>query len=436
MGSEKGGDMSVSLSQDLQRRGICNQTSSDELNALLDTSSLSLYAGFDPTADSLHIGNLFLLLTLRRFQLAGHRPVLVAGGGTGMIGDPSGKESERTLLSEDELDRNLEALTRQLGRFVDLDDRSAQSAKIVDNRTWLSELSLIEFLRDAGKHFNVNHMLQKDSVRNRLGIDRGFSFTEFTYMLLQSYDFLQLYRSPLHVTLQLGGSDQWGNITTGIDFVRKVEGATVYGMTTPLVTRADGRKFGKSESGAVWLDANKTTPFELYQFFLRSEDEMVISYLRYFTFLSLEEIDALEEGQREAPEKRAAHQRLAYEVTELVHGRDDAARAEEASRLIYGEGDISSAPLDTIRLAFSEAPQQSLSRREIESGIAVDDFAGRTPLFGSKSEARRVISQGGLYLNGHRVSEAGATVTEDELLHNAVIVLRRGKREYCLVEFE
>jgi tyrosyl-tRNA synthetase len=276
-------------------------------------------------------------------------------------------------------------------------------------------------------------MLQKDSVRNRLGADSGFSFTEFTYMLLQSYDFWQLYRSPLQVTLQIGGSDQWGNITTGIDFVRKVEGATVYGMTTPLVTRADGRKFGKSESGAVWLDGTKTSPFALYQFFLRSEDEMVISYLRYFTFLALEEIDHLEVSQLQAPEQRLAHQKLAFEVTEIVHGRDEARRAEEASRLIYGDGEISHAPLDVIRLAFSEALQQRLSRLDLKEGMKIDDFAGRTPLFSSKGEARRVIAQGGLSLNGHRVG-AETQVDEQDLLHDSVMVMRRGKRDYCLIE--
>ncbi len=312
------------LAEDLRFRGLIHQLTDPELEKRLDADQLTAYTGFDPTADSLHVGHLLQICNLRRLQLAGHRPIAVAGGGTGFVGDPGGKSEERSLLSEEELASNLEGIRAQLGQFLDFDpQREGGPALLLNNADWLRPMSLFTFLRDVGKHFTVNNMVAKDSVKSRLSrADQGISYTEFSYMLLQAYDFLHLFET-FGCRLQLGGSDQWGNITMGTELVRKVRHQEVWGLTTPLVVKADGTKFGKTESGSVWLDPARTSPYQLYQFFLRSEDSVVGSYLRYFTFLGHDEILALDEATAAHPEQRASQRELARQVCTLVHGADE-----------------------------------------------------------------------------------------------------------------
>lgn len=412
---------------ELEARGVVQQVSSPSLATKLATSTLTAYVGFDPTADSLHLGNLLLVVTLRRLQLAGHRPILVAGGGTGMIGDPSGRASERVLLDEETLVANTEAITSQLARFLEFEGPAG--AVLVDNREWLGELSLIEFLRSYGKHFSLGSMLAKESVRTRL--EGGISFTEFSYMVLQAIDFLQLY-DRFDCTLQLGGSDQWGNITAGIDLIRRVRGAEAMGMTVPLVTRADGTKFGKSVGGALWLDRRRTSPYALYQFLVRAEDEMVISYLRQFTFVALEEIDALEATLETDPERREPHHRLAVEVVAMVHSSEEARLAERASRALFA-GRVREIPEALLPAVVDELPHAALDARRLEDGVTVAEVAAATPLVVSRSELRRVLAQGGLYVNGERVVEDRPLAAGD-LLGGRYVLLRRGKRDWCAVE--
>lgn len=390
------------------------------------------YVGFDPTASSLHLGNLLQILNMSRLQRAGHSPIFVAGGATGMIGDPSGKSEERKFLSEEELDSNLQSIKDQLGRFVDLSSKSGSNpARVVDNRQWLSELGLVEFLREIGKHFSVNQMIQKDSVRSRLNErEQGISYTEFSYMLLQSYDFLYLH-DTYGCSLQIGASDQWGNITAGIDLIRRLRSKTVHGLASPLVTKADGTKFGKSEGGAIWLDSRLTSPFSLYQFFVRSEDEMIDQYLRFFTFLSLQDIAEAMTSQQASVEAREAHHLLAKEVVRIVHGDAEANSAQKASLAIYS-GDLLSADKQTLYLALSEAPSLAIEKARLLGGLNVLDLFFESGLVASKGEARRLISQGGGYVNERR-TQADDILEEGDLLYGEVVVLRRGKRDYCLV---
>jgi len=416
----------VALMAELEARGVVAQVSSPELARLLDSSRLTAYVGFDPTADSLHLGNLLLLVTLRRLQLAGHRPILVAGGGTGMIGDPSGRASERTLLDEATLAANTQAITAQLARFLDFEGPSG--AVIVDNREWLGAMSLIEFLREYGKHFSLGSMLAKESVRARM--EAGISFTEFSYMVLQAIDFLQLF-DRFGCTLQLGGSDQWGNITAGIELIRRVRGAEAMGLTVPLVTRADGTKFGKSIGGALWLDRARTTPYALYQFLVRAEDEMVITYLRLFTFVGLEEIEGLAASLRTDPERREPHHRLAAEVVQMVHSPEDAALAARASRALFA-GKVREIPAELLPEVVAELPQVVLERGRAANGVPVAELAAESPLVRSRSELRRVLEQGGLYLNGERVGPE-RQLEESDLLAGGFAFLRRGKRDWCAI---
>ncbi|HUO49102.1 MAG TPA: tyrosine--tRNA ligase [Acidimicrobiales bacterium] len=422
------------LSADLAFRGLVHQVTDDRLLGLLDTERLTAYIGFDPTADSLHVGHLVQVCNLRRLQLAGHRPIALAGGGTGMIGDPGGKTEERQLLGDEELAANLAAVRTQLERFLDFDAGDA-SALLLDNGAWLRGLSLIEFLRDIGKHFTVNQMVGKESVRARLERpDQGISFTEFSYMLLQSYDFLHLFDAH-GCRLQLGASDQWGNITMGIELVRKLRRAEVYGLTTPLVLKADGTKFGKTESGTVWLDPARTSPFRLYQFFLRAEDSDVGAYLRYFTFLGHEEIGALDEATAAHPERREAQRALAAAVTTLVHGADETARAQAASAALYTEA-IADLDERTLLDVCAEAPSSTLARSILDDGYAVVDALADAGLAKSKTQARTTVSQGGAYLNNKRVEDAEARIGRDDLLFGQYALLRRGRRDYHLVRFE
>jgi tyrosyl-tRNA synthetase len=411
------------LFEELQWRGLVHQVTDPELPKLLDHEALTVYIGFDPTADSLHVGNLLQLCNLRRLQQAGHRPIALAGGGTGMIGDPGGKSEERQLLTKEQLAHNLEAIRGQLARFLDFD----AGAVLIDNGEWLWSLGLLDFLRDVGKHFTVNQMVAKESVRARFEErEHGISYTEFTYMLLQAYDFLHLFDHH-GCRLQMGGSDQWGNITMGVELIRKLRGATAYGLTTPLVLKADGTKFGKTESGAVWLDAAKTSPYQLHQFFVRVEDEMVGAYLRYFTWLAREEIEALDRATAEHPERREAQRALARGVTALLHGDDEAARAEQAAAVLFTE-EIVSLDERTLLDVLAEVPSS-----EAAPGTTLVDVLVSTGLVGSKSDARRALQQRGVYVNNRQQGEDRA-LTGDDTLHGRFVVLRRGKREQALVE--
>jgi tyrosyl-tRNA synthetase len=410
------------LSEDLAFRGLIHQVTDPDLRKRLDAGGLTVYAGFDPSADSLGVGNMLQLCTLRRFQLAGHRPISLAGGGTGLIGDPGGKLDERTLLTREVLDAYLEGIRPQLGQFLDL-----SNALLLDNSVWLGQLSTLDFLRDVGKHFTVNQMVGKEAVKSRFERpEQGISYTEFSYMLLQAYDFLRLHLDH-GCDLQIGGSDQWGNITLGVELVRKTCGDEVWGLTTPLVLKADGTKLGKSESGNVWLSAARTSPFALYQFFLNSVDAMVGAYLRFYTFLSHEEIESLDAETAAHPERRVAQRALAREVVALVHGMAEVAKCEEASAALFSE-DIASLSEEMLLAVTEDAPSTDVPRQSVLDGFPLVDALEQSGLAKSKSEARRTISGGGVYVNNLRQSDAARALGADDLLHDRYIVLRKGPR--------
>lgn len=426
----------TALSEDLRFRGLVHQVTEPALEGRLDAGGLTVYGGFDPTADSLHVGHLVQLCTLRRLQRGGHRPIVLAGGGTGFVGDPGGKGEERTLLSAEELRANTEAIRGQLAALLDFGPATGDTqAVLVDNADWLGEVRLLDFLRDVGKHFTVNQMVAKDSVRSRLGVpDRSISYTEFSYMLLQAADYLHLF-DEFGCRLQIGGSDQWGNITMGVDLVRRVRHQEVWGLTTPLVVKADGTKFGKTETGTVWLDPARTSPYQLYQFFLRTEDAVVGAYLRYFTDLSHEAITALDQATASAPERREAQRELARQVCALVHGPERAAQAERTAEALFG-GDLGLLDEQSILDAFADAPSTSLPRQRLEgSGTPLVDLLVDTGLARSKSEARRTVEQGGAYVNDRKADDADRSVGPTDLLSGRYLVLRRGKKDYHLVSF-
>lgn len=424
------------ISEDLAFRGLVHQVSDEEVLVALDKDRLTAYIGFDPTADSLHVGNLLQLCNLRRLQLAGHRPIALAGGGTGFIGDPGGKSEERNLLSAAQIEENLVGVRSQLTRFLDFSPSAGPSrALLLNNYDWLGSWRLVEFLRDVGKHVTVNQMVARESVKARLERpDVGISFTEFSYMLLQAADFLHLYDTE-GCRLQLGGSDQWGNIVTGVELIRKARGASAYALTSPLVLKADGTKFGKSESGSVWLDAGKTSPFAFYQFFWRTEDAVVGNYLRYFTFLDPEQVLALDQATAEHPERREAPRALAHEVTVLVHGEAETARVERAADALYTE-DVAGLDEATLTMALEGAPasEQAASRLAGE-GMDVVDALVESGLVASKSQARTAIEQGGAYVNNRRRSPEQARITTADLLDGGYVLLRRGRRELHLLRF-
>ncbi len=429
----------VTLLEDLRFRGLVHQMTDPALADHLVGDSLTAYSGFDPTADSLHVGHLLQLCNLRRLQLAGHRPIAVAGGATGLIGDPGGKSEERTLLSAEELRRNTEGIHAQLRSFLELDSGGGgTNAVLVDNSEWLGSLSLLEFLREVGKHFTVGQMTAKDSVRTRLARpEQGISYTEFSYMLLQAYDFLHLF-DAFGCRLQLGGSDQWGNITMGIDLIRRLRREEAWGLTTPLVVKADGTKFGKTETGTVWLDPARTSPYQLYQFFLRTEDEVVGTYLRYFTFLPHDAITDLDRATVEHPEHREAQRELARQVCTLVHGPLETERAEQAAAALFGEGGEGIAGLDERSLleVFAEAPSTSLARGRLDDGgVSLVDLLAETGILPSKSRARATVEQGGVYVNNRRERDAERAIHAGDLIAGRYVVLRRGKRDYHLVSF-
>jgi len=410
---------------DLQQRElIADATKPEELDAHLAAAPRTLYVGFDPTADSLHIGSLLPLLALRRAQLSGHRPIVLVGGGTGLIGDPAGKAGERALNPAEQVAGWADRLKQQVQPFLDF-DRGPHAAILVDNYTWLSKLELIPFLRDVGKHFSLGAMIARESVKTRMSA--GISYTEFSYQVLQAYDFLELHQRH-GCTLQVGGSDQWGNITAGAELIRRIAGAEAYGLTLPLVTKADGSKFGKTETGTIWLDPTKTSAYEMYQFWLNSADAEVVAYLRYFTFLPPEEIDALARLTTEAPEKREAQRVLAREVTRIVHAEAGLAEAE-ATTADFFHGDVARLSERQLGEALRGAPSSVLPASG--DAVAVVDLLLASGLASSKRAARELISQGAIQLNGQPVRDpAKALVPATEALHGRYLVLRKGKKSY------
>jgi tyrosyl-tRNA synthetase len=418
---------------DLEARGLVHQVTSPEVIELLRTGSVTTYIGFDPTADSLHVGSLLPVLALVRLQRAGHDPIAVIGGGTGMIGDPSGKSSERNLLTKELLEANLAGQRRQLERFLDFSGPHA--ARLVNNLDWLGKLDLIDFLRDIGKHFSVNAMTQRDSVQLRLsGRDQGLSFTEFTYALLQAYDFLELY-DRYGCRLQMGGSDQWGNITDGVELIRRLRQGQAYGLTMPLVTKSDGTKFGKSESGNVWIDEARTSAFAFYQYWLNMPDADVVRSLRFFTFMDVAEIDALGERHAKRPEKREAQRVLAREVTTLVHGAGALARAERATAVLFEGGDLRTLSRAEIAEGLADAPRTSVPRTELTAGgLDLPTALVRCGLAPSKAQARTAIEQGAVSVNHELVKDLARMLTVGDLLAERFVVLRRGKKTYSLID--
>jgi len=416
---------------DFDRRGlIVDVTAADELDTHLSGGSRTAYVGFDPTADSLHVGSLLPLLALRRLQMAGHRPVVLVGGGTGLIGDPSGKAGERALNPKDRVAEWAERLKAQVRPFLDF-DRGPQAALLVDNYSWLSQLDVIGFLRDVGKHFPVGAMLARESVKARMGA--GISYTEFSYQVLQAYDFMSL--SVLHdCTLQLGGSDQWGNITAGVELIRRVHARPAYGLTLPLVTRTDGTKFGKTESGTVWLDPRKTSAYEMYQFWLNVADADAGRFLRYFTFHPPERIAELEEATRAAPDKREAQRALAREVTGLVHGEASVRQAEEISAALFS-GDVASLPESQLAQAARGMPTSQVGVREL-SELSWPDLLVRAGLADSKRNARELLASGAVQLNGHRLDSAAEPASAKMALFGKYLILRKGKKTYHALELD
>jgi len=419
----------MNLIEDLRWRGLLAQ-STDEA-ALLEALKrpTTLYVGFDPTAPSLHAGNLVVLLVLRRFQLAGHNPIALVGGATGLVGDPSGKNEERTLNSTEIVEGWVNRIRQQVSAFLDF-DAPKNPAAVVNNLDWTSPLSAIEFLRDIGKHFSVNQMLSKDSVSTRLE-GGGISYTEFSYQVLQSFDFLELYRRN-NCTLQVGGSDQWGNIVAGLDLIRRVEQGSGHALTVPLLMKADGTKFGKTAGGSVWLDPEMTSPYAFFQFWLNSDDKDVINFLKVFSFKSHAEIIELEKSHNENPGLREAHRALARELTSLVHSEETTQRVEAAARALFGQGELSELDEATLASALAELPRTTVtSNEEIPTWV---DLLAATGVVDSKSAARRIVKEGGAYLNNEKISGEDFRLSKSDFLCGKYAVLRKGKRDLAAVE--
>lgn len=420
--------MTNALIEDLKWRGlIYQQTDEAGIEELLNKEQVTLYCGADPTADSLHIGHLLPFLTLRRFQEHGHRPIVLIGGGTGMIGDPSGKSEERVLQTEEQVEANVQGISNQMHKLFEFG--TDKGAVLVNNKDWLGQISLISFLRDYGKHVGVNYMLGKDSIQTRL--EHGISYTEFTYTILQAIDFGHLNRE-LNCKIQVGGSDQWGNITSGIELMRRMYGQTeAYGLTIPLVTKSDGKKFGKSESGAVWLDADKTSPYEFYQFWINQSDEDVIKFLKYFTFLSKEEIDQLEQSKEEAPHKREAQKALAENVTRFIHGEDALNDAIRISQALFS-GDLKSLSAKELKEGFKDVPQVELYKDTTN----IIDALIETGIGSSKRQAREDVNNGAIYINGERQQDVNYELTDEDKIEGAFTIIRRGKKKYFMVNYK
>ena len=421
----------MNIIDDLMWRGAINQMTDEEgLRQLTQEKAVSLYCGVDPTGDSMHIGHLIPFMILRRFQLAGHRPVIVIGGATGSIGDPSGRTSERVLQTKEQVQHNVEKLTAQMKRLFLTSQEDQEAVRLVNNYDWTKDLSLLDFLRDYGKHFNLNTMLAKDVVASRLEV--GISFTEFSYQILQSIDFLQLFRKE-DVQVQIGGADQWGNITAGLELIRKVEGAEAraYGLTIPLMLKSDGTKFGKSAGGAVWLDPEKTTPYEFYQFWLNQDDRDVIKYIKYFTFLEKEEIEALEVSVQEEPHKRQAQKRLAEEVTRFVHGEAALQDALKITNALF-TGNVQQLNADEIEQGFKNMP--TFESEKVEQNLAtwlVD--LGIEP---SRRQSREDIQNGAISINGEKITDLEHVWTPEQSFEGRFVLVRRGKKKYFLVKLK
>ena len=419
----------MNLIEDLRWRGLVAQSTDEAALAESLKSPMTLYVGFDPTAPSLHVGNLVVLLVLRRFQLAGHNPLALVGGATGLVGDPSGKNEERTLNSSETVAEWVERIRKQVSAFLDFDSPK-NPARVVNNLDWTQPMSAIEFLRDIGKHFSVNQMLARDSVASRLEAG-GISYTEFSYQVLQSFDYLELYKR-YNCTLQLGGSDQWGNIVAGLDLIRRVEQGNAHALTVPLLTKADGTKFGKTAGGSVWLDPEMTSPYAFFQYWLNTDDKDVINFLKVFSFKSHEEISNLEIKHNENPGLREAHRELARELTSLVHTPDVAARVEDASKALFGQGDLSLLDLSTLTSALSELPRTTVSSgQEIPTWV---DLIAATGVVDSKSAARRIVKEGGAYLNNEKISGEDFRPSKTDFLCGKYAVLRKGKRDLAAIE--
>jgi tyrosyl-tRNA synthetase len=422
----------VSILEELQWRGlVADCTDAAEL-AKKTSAPVTLYSGFDPTADSLHVGHLVPLLALRRFQLFGHHPIALAGGSTGSIGDPSWKAQERQLLTKEILDRNIASIKAQLTKMLDFDTKQ-NPARLVDNASWTQNISYLDFLRDTGKYFSVNQMVAKESIRARMeDRETGISYTEFSYMLLQAFDFMVLARDQ-NCELQIGGSDQWGNITAGIDLCRKKLGKTVFGLTLPLITNADGMKFGKTEAGAVWLDPKKTSIYKFYQFWINTDDRDVIRYLKFFTFLSKEEIESLEKSHTENPEGRIPHKKLAAEMTMLIHGSDAMQFCQTASTILFG-GEIDLTKEDYFDVILGEVPTREIEKSKLDgAGLPLVELLVHAGLCPSKGQARKDIEGGGVNINNVREGNFQRMVTTGDLLFGRHVLLRKGKKNYAVV---
>jgi tyrosyl-tRNA synthetase len=428
--------MDSNFVEELRWRGMLHDAMPGTEEHLL-SGMQSAYVGIDPTADSLHIGHLVGVMMLRHFQLAGHKPYALIGGATGMIGDPSGKSTERNLLDETTLRMNQEAIREQLSRFLDFDAKAENAAILVNNYDWMKEFSFLDFIRDVGKHITVNYMMAKDSVKKRLDADakEGMSFTEFTYQLVQGYDFLYLYQHH-NCTLQMGGSDQWGNITTGTELIRRIGGGKGYALTCPLITKADGTKFGKSEDGNVWLDAHRTSPYKFYQYWINTSDEDAEKYIKIFTFLSRAAINDLVKEHTEAPHLRLLQKRLAEEVTAMVHSTDDLENAIRASAILFGNStsaDLRSLDEHTFLEVFEGVPKAEVSRQNLEGGLdMIAALAAKTSFLSSNGEARRELKQNSISVNKEKVSE-GYMISKEDLIKDRYVLLQRGKKNYFVL---
>ncbi|WHY90794.1 tyrosine--tRNA ligase [Neobacillus cucumis] len=418
----------MNLLEDLAWRGIIYQQTDEEgLKDILSSEKISLYCGADPTADSLHIGHLVPFLTLRRFQQHGHRPIVLVGGATGLIGDPSGKSEERNLQTLEAVQKNVEGIQKQLAAIFEFDGENG--AIMVNNYDWAGSMDIVSFLRDIGKHIGVNYMLAKDTIANRL--ETGISFTEFTYTILQAMDFNHLYEHH-NCKLQIGGSDQWGNITSGLELIRKMqpEGSKAFGLTIPLVTKADGTKFGKTEGGAVWLDPEKTTPYEFYQFWINSADADVVKYLKYFTFLSHEKIEQLEKSVQEEPHLRKAQKALAEEMTRLIHGEESLQQAIKITQALFS-GDVKELSAAEIRQGFKDVP--SFDASSFEGNLV--DLLVAAAISPSKRQAREDITNGAVSVNGERITDASYSLAENDQIEGQFTIIRRGKKKYTLIKY-
>ena len=423
--------------EELRWRGMVH-TMMPGTEELLEKEMVTAYVGIDPTADSLHIGHLVSVMILKHFQRCGHKPLALVGGATGMIGDPSGKSAERNLLDEETLRHNQECIKKQLSKFLDFESDAPNKAELVNNYDWMKDFTFLDFARTVGKHITVNYMMAKDSVQKRLNGEArdGLSFTEFTYQLLQGYDFLHLYETK-NCKLQMGGSDQWGNITTGAELIRRTNGGEVYALTCPLITKADGGKFGKTESGNIWLDPRYTSPYKFYQFWLNVSDEDAERYIKIFTMLSKEEIEALVAEQKEAPHLRPLQKRLAKEVTIMVHSEADYNAAVEASGILFGNATseaLKKLDEDTLLSVFEGVPQFEVSKAEIENGVkAIDLFTEKAAVFPSKGEMRKLVQGGGVSLNKEKLSAPDQVITAADLLNGKYLLVQRGKKNYYLL---